>query len=234
MKGKHLKKFLSTVTGSMVAIAFLFTMTGCGSTVTEKMQSANTDDSQMTITALEKAQVITLKKSIFTFGGDSWSVLADDKEVALIKGQAFKIIGDTYSMYSTAGNFVGAEGEKFRLLNHSAQMYDLNGKENGKIAEEFSYPLTSFKFTDAAGKQVGSMGQNFDFTLSGTAKDSHGVNAWSFSKSVLSIGAELKVKREQKTNVPAMTAIWTAVIMNEISESSSSDSSSGGSAKPKK
>lgn len=217
-----MKKILSTVIGALVALMLLFTMTGCGGSYTSAiMPTANADDSQMTITALEKAKVITLRKTVFNLGADFWSVFADDKQVATIKGQAFKVIGDTYSMYSTAGNFVGAEGEQFRLLNHSAQMYDLNGKESGKITEEFNFPLTSFTFTDAKGKKIGSMGQNFDFTLSGTAKDADGIDAWSFSKTVLSLGAELKVKREQKTNVPAMTAIWNAVIMNEISEAGS-------------
>lgn len=227
MKGKHLKKILSTVIGAMVALALLFTMTGCGSTVdVSKMTTANSDDSQMTVTALDKAQVIKLKKAVFNWGGDSWTVTADDKEVAIIKGQAFKLIGDTYSMYSTAGNFVGAEGEKFRLLNHSAQMYDFNGKENGKISEEFHFPLTSFTFTDTAGVKIGKMDQDFALTVSGTAKDANNVEAWSFSKSVFSLGAELTMTRKAQTKVPAMTAIWTAVIMNEISESSSSGGSS--------
>lgn len=229
-----MKKILSTVIAALVALTLLLTMTGCGgSSSSDVMSTKNADDSQMTITTLENAKVITLRKSVFNLGGDFWSVFADDTQVATIKGQAFKLIGDTYSMYSTAGNFVGAEGEQFRLLHHSAQMYDLNGKESGKIGEEFSYPLTSFNFTDAKGKKIGSMGQNFDFTLSGTAKDADGIDAWSFSKTVFSLGAELKVKREKKTNVPVMTAIWTAVIMNEISEGSSSGDSSSSSTSKK-
>jgi uncharacterized protein YxjI len=222
-----LKKILSTVIGAMLAVAFLFSMTGCGSTVdTSKMVTANADDSQMTITALEKAQVIKLKKAMFNLGGDYWTVTADDKEVAIIKGQAFKLIGDTYSMYSTAGNFVGAEGEQLRLLHHSAQMYDLNGNKSGVIKEQFNFPLTSFEFTDAAGKKIGKMDQDFALTTSGTAKDTNGADAWSFSKSFFSLGAELTMTRKSQSKIPAMTAIWTAVIMNEISESSSSDSSS--------
>jgi hypothetical protein len=233
LKGKHLKKILSTVIGALVGLMLLCTMTGCGgsSATVAKMTTANTDDSQITVTALENAKVITLKKSFITFGGDSWSVNADGKEVATIKGQAFYLIGDTYSMYSTAGNFVGAEGEKYRLLNHAAQMYDFNGKESGVIKESFNFPFNSFDFTDAAGRKNGSMSQDLSLVFSGTAKDARGVEAWKFSKTPFSIGAELTVKREQKSNIPAMTAVWTAVIMNEISEAKNDSSSSSSTSK---
>lgn len=215
---QNLKKILASVIGSLLAVTLLLTTTGCTSQSDAVMSTTNSDDSQLVITALEKAKVITLKKSLITLGGDSWSVTADGKEIATIKGQAFYLIGDTYSMYSTAGNFVGAEGEKYRLLNHSAQMYDFNGSESGVITEEFNFPFNTFNFTDAAGRKTGSMRQEIALNFAGTAKDIRGVDAWSFSKAPFSIGAELTVKREQETIVPAMTAIWTAVIMNEITE----------------
>lgn len=227
-----MKKIFSSIAGAALAVTLLFSVTGCGDP-TAVMSTANADDSQNTITALENAQVITLKKSIVTIGGDSWSVRVDDKEVATIKGQAFKLIGDTYSMYSTSGNFVGAEAENLQLVTHSAQMYDFNGNKTGVIAQQFSYPFTNFDFTDAQNLKVGSMSQNLSMTLAGTAKDSHGSDAWKFSKEFFSLGATLKMERQKKTDLSAMTAIWTAVIMNEISEGSSSDSSNSGSSKSK-
>jgi hypothetical protein len=198
------------------------------------MTTANADDSQNTVTALNNAKVIKVQKALINFGGDSWTVNADGKDVGKIKGQAFKIIGDTYSMYSTEGNFVGAEGEQFRLVNHTAKTYNFNGQQDGAINQGFSWPLDTYDFIDASGKKIGSMDQDFSITLSGTAKDTEGNAAWSFSKAAFALSSEITIKRESSKKIPALTAIWTAVIMSEIADAKNSSSDSSSSSKSHK
>lgn len=230
-----MKKLLVLVVGIIAALTLIISTTGCtsssGSSVT--MNTANADDSQNTVTALNSAKEIKVQKALINFGGDSWAVIADGKEVAKIKGQAFKIIGNTYRMYSNAGNFVGAESEQFRLVHHTAKTYNFNGQQDGAIKQGFSWPLETYDFIDASGKKIGSMNQDFSITLSGTAKDTAGNAAWSFSKAAFTLSSEITVKRETSNKIPALTAIWTAVIMSEVDDAknASDDSSSSSTSK---
>lgn len=236
MKGRNVKKLLVLVIGALAALALIISTTGCGSSSgsSVSMQTANADDSQNTVTALNNAKEIKVKKSFITFGGDSWTVTADGKDVGKIKGQAFKIIGDTYSLYSIAGNFVGAESEQFRIANHTAKTYNFNGQQDGAINQGFSWPLDTYDFIDAKGKKIGSMAQDFSITLSGTAKDTNGNAAWSFSKAAFAISSEITVKRESSNKIPALTALWTAVIMSEVEDAKNSSDDSSSSSNSKK
>lgn len=223
-----MKKILVLVVGALAALALVFSTTGCGSSSgsSVSMMTANADDAQNTVTALNNAKEIKVKKAFITFGGDSWTVTADGKDVGQIKGQAFKIIGDTYSLYSTAGNFVGAESEQYRIVNHTAKTYNFNGQQDGAINQGFSWPLDTYDFIDAKGKKIGSMDQDFAISLSGKAKDTDGNPAWSFSKAAFAFTSEITVKRESSNKIPALTALWTAVIMSEVSDAKNSDSGS--------
>lgn len=215
-----MKKFFTLLAAVLVAT---FALTGCSNTSTEKMSTANATDSQSVITALEHAKVIKLKKDFISFG-DKWTVTVDDVQVATIEGRPFYLIGDTYSMYSKAGNFVGAETEQLRLINHKSDLYDFNGKQTGAIEQQVISLLYKFKFKDVAGQQVGEMNQNFSLSLSGDIKTMSGEKAWSFKKDLISLGASIKVTREAESDIPAINAVWMAVIANEISESSSKSS----------
>lgn len=228
MKGRNVKKILVLVVGALAALALIFSTTGCGSSSgsSVSMKTANSDDSQAAVTALNNAKEIKVKKALINFGGDSWKITADGKDVGQIKGQAFKVIGDTYSLYTPAGNFVGAESEQYRIVNHTAKTFNFNGQQDGAISQELHWPLDVYTFTDAAGKKIGSMDQDFSLTLSGTAKDTTGTAAWSFSKAAFAMSSDITVKRETSNKIPALTAVWAAVIMSEVADAKNSDSGS--------
>lgn len=215
-----MKKLFTTL---VAMVLIVLTLSACD-TSTEKMHSANVDDSKSVIATLEGAKEIELHKAVLPWG-DSWTVKADGVEVANIKGQAFYLIGDTYSMYSKAGNFIGAEGEQLRLLNHKADIFDYDGKKTGSISQEIFSLLYKFKFIDANGKQVGQMDQKLSFGLAGDIKTPAGVKAWSFKKAILSWGSSVTVTRAADSDIPSLNAVWMAVIASEISDSSSSSSS---------
>lgn len=217
-----MKKFFGFLLAAVVAGSVL---TGCSSTPTETMFSADVADSQSVITKLEAADEIKLKKAAISFG-DKWDVTVDGETVAKIEGRPFYLIGDTYAMYSPAGNFVGAESEKLRLLNHKSDIYDYNGTQTGAISQQFMSLLYTFNLTDVDGKQIGQMKQKFSVGLKGEINNVSGEKVWSFKKELLSFGASITLKRDAQSDVPAMTAVWMTVIANEISEAANNDSGS--------
>jgi uncharacterized protein YxjI len=220
--------------------ALLLTAAACS---TNEMSTAqfgqNPDKVQAVISKLNSAKTITMKKAAFSMG-DSWTIKADDKEVATIKaddkevatikGEAFKVWGDTYSMYTTDGTFVGAEQEQIHILSgRQAETYDYQGHKAGSInAQRFSL-LYQFNITDTTGAQVGKFKQGFGFNLKGDITDKAGQKEWSANRAMFSMGANITLTSQTADkDVSALNAIWTVAIVNEVAEAADNSSSKSG------
>jgi len=188
--------------------------------------SEDTADSDAVLEALENATTIDAKKAVFAFG-DKWTISADGVEIGEIRGEAIYLLGDTYSLFSTNGNLVGSEGEAFRLITHQAKLYDYNNNERGMIQEHFSMFLAQYSFLNTDGVEIGKASQKFNITMNFNITDMSGVDEYQISKSFLSFGAKVKIKKLVKdTSVSAIDALWLAVIASEVDEAKNSKSNS--------
>jgi uncharacterized protein YxjI len=225
-----IKRSIKALAATAVAAGLLLTAAACS---TNEMSTAqfgqNPDKVQAVISELNSAKTITMKKAAFSMG-DSWTIKADDKEVATIKGEAFKVWGDTYSMYTTDGTFVGAEQEQIHILSgRQAETYDYQGHKAGSInAQRFSL-LYQFNITDTTGAQVGKFKQGFGFNLKGDITDKAGQKEWSANRAMFSMGANITLTSQTADkDVSALNAIWTVAIVNEVAEAADNSSSKSG------
>jgi len=186
------------------------------------------EDSRGVLEQLENADEIVLQKRLISWG-DRWAVRVDGDTVAEVRGQPIYLIGDTYSMFSSAGNLVGSEGEAFRLVLNEARIYDYLNEQVGTIRQNFTLLLYNFEFFDIDGNMVGSLQQNFALALNANINNPDDSCAFNIRKDLLSIGARLRVTRcspAENTEIPAINAVWMALILNEIDESSNNNNNS--------
>lgn len=216
------------VTAAIVAAGILLSTAACTESGSTDEFGKNPDTVQSVITELNNAQTITLKKDAFSIG-DSWTVTVDDTEVATIKGKTFPVWGDTYSMYAPDGTFIAGEQEqKYILTGRTANTYDYKGAAAGSIkAQLFSF-MYHFNINNASGEQVGTFKQGLSFTLKGDITNQAGKTEWTMDKAMFSIGATITItdKAGADKHVDAIDAIWTAAIINEVSEAAKKSSSS--------
>jgi len=182
----------------------------------------------MVLQKLDEAEEITLQKRLISWG-DRWSVNVNGEQIAEVRGQPIYLIGDTYSMFSNNGNLVGSEGEAFRIALNEARLYDYNNEQTGVIRQRWTALFYNFDFLDMDGQTVGNLQQNFALTLNASITNPDGSCAFQISKALLSIGDRLTVARCGKSEIPAVDAVWMAMILNEIDASRSSSNSSSSS-----
>lgn len=216
-----MKNFLKSrlVASAAIVAVSIAALTGCANVA--EMSSLSTLSSQATVDQINQAETIELKKSAISIG-DNWTVTADGEKIAEIKGQAFYVAGDTYAMYSNNGDFLGAESENFKILNSTADFYNHKGEVSGKLSQQMLNMLHTFNLKDTEGETVATLKQNFGLSLKGEIKDAEGVESWEFSKSLVSIGASLKIEKLAESDVSAMDAIWMVTAVNEIDEARAS------------
>lgn len=211
-----------------VAIASL---TGCSGFSTgadpaslPKVTTSDVADSKSVTDALDRAQTIEVKKEAISWG-DSWTVIADGQQVATIEGKPIYMLGDTYSMFSNKGNLVGSEGEEYRMVTSAAKVYDWNNQYTGEVRQNLTFLLAKFDIYDAKMQRVASAEEKFNISLTSDIKDNSGNVVWHVHKDVVSWGDTLKIERRSSSDIPAINAVWTTVIMNEVMDSHDSSSS---------
>lgn len=208
-----------------IGISSILLLTGCD--VESRMPQTITqdiNDSRAVLEALDNAQTITLQKRLISWR-DHWNVSVDGTQVAEVRGLIVPVIGDTYSMFSNAGNLVGSEGEEFRLALNEARLFDYNNEYIGSINQNFTLLLYNFNLTNPHGEQIGYLQQNFGIALNATLNNTNSSCAYRIRKAVLSLGARITVERCGETEIPAINAVWMAMILNEIDEARNSSRS---------
>lgn len=211
---------LKNLIAAFMTIIVAFTVTSCDKNV-KVDASANPEDSLSSISQINNAHEIHVKKDIFTFA-DRWEVTADGEKVATIEGLTFPIAGDVYAMKNLNGNLMGMESEDFLTLTRGADVYDYNAQKIGHINQHAFSMLRSFEIVDN-GKSVGEVKQNLAWNLSGDINNSAGISEYHFSKKTFSLSSQLDLTRNvDNPQVSPMYAIWMTVMINEIAERSNS------------
>lgn len=218
---------MKSIVAAAVGVALVTALTACGSTVPKQGEvSKDPKDSASVVSALNDAKKINVHKAVFSWG-DSWTVTADDVEVAEIHGQAVAVLGDTYNMYSKKGNLVGSEAEKVFKLLPGAVFYDDQNKPRGSMNQDLSVFLQKFTMLDVKNKTVATAEQNLNLTLNFDIKDAKGATQYKVSKAFFSWGDSLDLERVSKdAKVSGLDAVWFAVIANELNAAKNDDSGS--------
>lgn len=191
----------------------------------------NVADSKKVVDAINHASKIEAKKDWKLFGGDTWTIYADDKEVGTVQGLAFHMSGDVYALSSPDGNLVGAETENPQLFGNKATIYNWNNKEIGHLQTEFGSLMTKIDIYRGSA-QVGKSEQKFGISLNTDIKNADGSVAWHMDKAMFSFGADLAITRkstadntDSDSSVSGMEALWTSLAMNEIHEARANNNS---------
>lgn len=175
---------------------------------------------------LNKVKTIRVEKHFISWG-DKWTVYAKDKEVGTIQGRALYIIGDVYMLFNNKGEMIAAEEENwnFRLRDNSASFFNNKKEQVGLLKQKWSWFLYDFEIW-RGNKVVGTVNEKFNFTLSVDIKNAAtGIVEWHVRKKLLSFSAVLEIEKKDQKDISGLEAIWTTVIMNEMSEHDSKKSS---------
>lgn len=190
----------------------------------------NVADSKKVVDTINHASKIEAKKDWKLFGGDTWTIYADDKKVGIVQGLAFHVSGDVYALSSPDGNLVGAETENPQMFSNKATIYDWNSKEIGHLQTEFGSLMTKIDIYRGS-NQVGKSEQQFGISLNTDIKNTDGSVAWHMDKAMFSFGADLTITRkstgdnaDSESSVSGMEALWTSLAMNEIHEARANNS----------
>lgn len=175
---------------------------------------------------LNKAKEIKVKKQLISWG-DKWTVYADDKEVGTIQGRALYLIGDVYVLSNNKGQMIAAEEENwnFGLQDNSASFFNNNKEKVGLLKQNWSWFLYDFEIWQG-NKVVGRVQEKFNWTLTVDIKNAETNEIeWHVNKKLLSFGSELTIEKKNQKDISGLEAVWTTVIMNEMSEHDSKKSS---------
>lgn len=218
---------MKSIIAVAVGVVLVGALTACGSVVPKQgAVSKDPKDSASVVNALNDAKKINVHKAVFSWG-DSWTVTADNVEVAEIHGQVVPVLGDTYNMYTKKGNLVASEAEKVFKLLPGAVFYDDQNKASGSMNQDLTLFLQKFTMLDAQNKTVATASQNLNITLNFDIKDPAGATQYNVSKAFFSWGDSLDLTRVSKnTKVSGLDAVWFAVIANELNATKSDSGSS--------
>ena len=179
----------------------------------------NVADSKKVVDTINHASKIEAKKDWKIFGGDTWTIYADDKKVGTVQGLAFHVSGDVYALSSPDGNLVGAETENPQMFSNKATIYDWNSKEIGHLQTEFGSLMTKIDIYRGS-TQVGKSEQQFGLSLNTDIKNADG------SVSDLTITRKSTGdSADAESRVSSMEALWTSLAMNEIHEARANNNS---------
>ena len=175
-------------------IALAATAAGCANTPTAT-PTADTEDSQAALDAINNASEITATKSLFSWG-DEWVIEADGNKVGTVTGQAIYAIGDVYSLVTTSGNLVASESENFQPITHAATLYDWNNQETGRLEERVLAltPTVDIHHPDAHGSDniTGTATTAFaSLTHQTTITDNTGAAAWETERAMFALRTTL-------------------------------------------
>lgn len=209
------------ITSLFLIVAVLFGVSACsiayGDNGVKPVVTSDVSESQEVLKTLQWADSITVSKKMFSLN-DQYEVYADDVKVGEIRGQYIYLIGDTFSLFSVNENLVASEGEGYRVINHRADLFDYNNEPTGKIQEDFSWFLTRWSMFDVEGEKIGSAEQNFSFLLDFSVLNTENEVDFQIKKE-FSYNAKLTITRiSSEPSIPAINAVWLAVIANEIAE----------------
>lgn len=175
---------------------------------------------------LDNAKEIKVKKQLISWG-DKWTVYADDKEIGTIQGLALYMIGDVYVLSNNKGQMIAAEEENwnFGLQDNSATFFNNKKEQVGLLQQNWSWFLYDFEILRGS-KVVGKVQEKFNWTLTVDIKNAE-INEieWHVSKKLLSLGSELTIEKKNQKDISGLEAVWTTVIVNEMSEHDSNKSS---------
>lgn len=210
----------------LVIIVSMPLISGCTSDDSLPEPPSDTSDSDSILHRLNTADDITLTKKTFTMN-DQWNVEVEGTIIATIEGKTFPVWGDTYVMRTMNGNLMASEAENIQFAGHGATLYDYENKHVGTIKDELFSWGYKFHVIDADGKDVGYTQQKIaNWSLTFDIKDAGGTVEYHVSKKALSFNDELTIERKNDdTRINGLQAVWLASIINEISNSDSSDSS---------
>ena len=175
---------------------------------------------------LNKAKEIKVKKQLISWG-DKWTVYADGEEIGIIQGRALYLIGDVYVLSNNKGQMIAAEEENwnFGLQDNSTTFFNNNKEQVGLLQQSWSWFLYDFEIWQG-NKVVGKVQEKFNWTLSIDIKNAETNDIeWHVTKKLLSLGSELTIEKKNQKDISGLEAVWTTVIMNEMSEHDSKKSS---------
>lgn len=175
---------------------------------------------------LNKAKEIKVKKQLISWG-DKWTVYANGEEIGTIQGRALYLIGDVYVLSNNKGQMIAAEEENwnFGLQDNSATFFNNKKEQVGLLQQNWSWFLYDFEILRGS-KVVGKVQEKFNWTLSIDIKNAETNDVeWHVSKKLLSLGSELTIEKKNQKDISGLEAVWTTVIVNEMSEHDSSKSS---------
>lgn len=203
-----------------LAVALILCLTACGA----DLSKAEKITASQAVSQMSQANEITLRKARLSWG-DRWDVYADGNLVATIGGEAIRMT-DTYTMRSTNDEIICSEEEQLSLVTAKARKFDANGEVNGWFDQEFTFFFAKIRILDKNSNMTGSVEQKLALTLDADIKDANGKVAWHLSKELISIVDSAVVRltrREAGDNVDVTDAVMVSAVLNELTETHSSD-----------
>jgi uncharacterized protein YxjI len=202
-------------------IALAATAAGCANTPTAT-PTADTEDSQAALDAINNASEITATKSLFSWG-DEWVIEADGNKVGTVTGQAIYAIGDVYSLTTMNGNLVASETEELSTITHTATLYDWNNQPTGTLEERALalMPTVDIHHTDANGSDniTGTATTVFaSLTHQTTITDNAGAVAWETERAMFALQTTITITRSTTDGgtVSGIDALMVTLMMSEI------------------
>lgn len=235
-----MKKIVSTILAATLA----FTVSACdngnvvspesvanGSEQQALAMSGEDHEAQVneTLEILQNASSIRLKKDFISWG-DHWTVYADGEVVGNVHGRPIRML-EVYEFTNTNGVLIASEEENWKIVNATANLKDWQGNQIGRIEQEIFTMLAKLRIY-RGDKQVGAIDQKFDFGMNAQIVGTSNLPQWNLKGKVFTMGADLTLTRAtDDASITPMEAIWSSLILYEITSSDSSSSSSKNSSK---
>jgi len=220
-KNEKTRKFVKMATLAVLAVLAILYLTACGA----DLSRAEKLTAEQAVAQMSQADEITLRKARLSWG-DRWDVYADGNLVATIGGEAIRMT-DTYTMRSTNDEIICSEEEQLSLVTAKARKFDADGEVNGWFDQEFTLFFAKIRILDKESNMTGSVEQKLAVTLDADIKDADGAVAWHLSKDLVSIADSSVIhltRQEAGDNVDVTDAVMVSAVLNELTESHSSDS----------
>lgn len=217
------------ITSILIALACAFGMSACASSTANTRNYPNVSVEEHksyvdeTLNTLNKAHNIRLKKDLISWG-DHWTVYVDGEAVGYVHGKPIRFL-EVYELTNLDGVVIASEEENWKVINSTANLKDWQGNQTGRIEQEVFSMLAKLRiYRDD--QQVGNIQQKLDLGINAEiATDNDG--EWKLKGKIIIAGADLTLTRlKDNTEVTPLEAIWSSLILHEITSTSSENSSS--------
>lgn len=211
-----MRKMLSSIT---IALACALGMSSCTITTINTSSHPNVSVEEhksyvdKTLNTLNKAHNIRLKKDVISWG-DHWTVYADGEAIGHVHGKPIYFL-EVYEFTNLDGVVIASEEENLKVINATADLKDWQGNQTGSIEQEIISMLAKLRiYRD--NKQVGNIEQKLDLRINAEITTNDNAE-WKLKGKIVTVGADLTLTRlRSDTEVTPLEAIWSSLILHEI------------------